>query len=152
MALSLESPNLTRQRVLAEVRKPKTQAGLKALFSYLAQHKGSPNLQLVSFAALNATDVVVADAPCKVYAIYTKKPAASTVASIFKLTDHASTGSATAETLKFPMYTNAEDLIVFYDGLAMAAGATLLAHTTSDGNTGSNAADRADGFVIVGAP
>ena len=152
MALSLESANLVRQRVLAETRKPKTQAQLKALFSYLAQHKGSPNLQFVTFAALQATDTVIADAACKVYAIYTKKPSASTVTSFFKLTDHASTGSGTAETLKFPMLTNSEDLVQFPDGLAMAAGVTLLAHTTSDGTTASAAADRADGWVIVGAP
>lgn len=152
MALSLEAANLTRQRVLAEIRKPKTQATFKMLFNYLSQHKGSPGLQFSVFAALNATDVVVADSPCKVYAIFTKKPTASVVTSFFKLTDHATTGSATAETLKFPMLNGNEDLIVFPDGLAMAAGATLLAHTASDGSSGSVAADRADGFVIVGAP
>ena len=152
MALSLEAPNAVRQRALAEIRKPKTQAGLKALFSYLAQHKGSPQLQFVTFAALAGTDTVIADAACKVYAIFSKKPSGSSTTSFFKLTDHASTGSATAETLKYPMLSTNEDLLVFYDGLAMSAGATLLAHTTSDGNTGSSAADRADGFVIVGAP
>lgn len=152
MALSLEAPNAVRQRALAEIRKPKTQAVLKALFSYLAQHKGAPQLQFVSFAALAGTDVVIADAACKVYAIFTKKPAASTVAALFKLTDHATTGSGTAETVKFPMYTNAEDCVVFFDGLAMANGVTLLSHTTSDGTTATSAADRADGFVVVGAP
>ncbi len=151
MALSLENANIVRQRVLAETRKPKTQAVLKALFSYLSQHKGSPQLQFVSFAALEATSVVIADAPCKLYAIYTKKPSASTVTAFFKLTDHASTGSGTAEDVKYPLKTNAEDLVCFFDGLAMAAGVTLLSHTTSDGTTLTAAADRADGWVIVGA-
>lgn len=152
MALTLERALLTRQRCLAFTRKPKVQMGLKALFSYLDQHKRDPDLQFSTFSALTAADQVAADAACKVYAIYIAKPSGSTVASYFKGTNHASTGSATASDFTLLLPTNNIELITFPDGLAMSAGFTLNSHTTADGSSGTVAADRPSGFVIVGAP
>jgi hypothetical protein len=126
MAVSLEGINLTKQRARAETRKPKIQLLLKTLFSYLAQHKGNPDLQFVAFSGLTSTDVVVADAACKVYAQYMKKPSTSSTAAFVK------------------------DLLIFPDGKSMANGYTLISNTTSGGGTGTAAADQCSGFVIIG--
>lgn len=152
MALTLEAAQFTKQRTVAETRKPKIQAMLKALFSYLAQHKGNPTLQFTAFSALATTSVVIADAACKVYAQYMKKPSTSTTSAFVKGTDHASAGSTNAPDIMVKMETSAEDLILFPDGKPMANGYTLLGCTTAAGATGSAAADQASGFVIVGAP
>lgn len=152
MALSLERALLVRQRTLAFTRKPKIQAQLKAFFSYLDQHKKDPDLQFTAYAALTSTDVVIADAACRLFAVYIEKPSASTVTAFFKLTNHASTGSATASDITQIALTNDIILLQYGDGLAMSAGVTLLSHTTADGSSGSVAADRPNGFVIVGAP
>lgn len=153
MALSLQAANLVRQKTYAETRKPKIQAALKALFSYLAQHAGSPDLQLIPFENLTSgTGVAIADAACKVRAIYAKKPSGSTTASYFKGSDSPTTASATAPEVLTVLPTSNEEIIVFHDGLAMANGFAIRADTAAAGSTGSGAADQPDGFVIVSAP
>lgn len=153
MALSLSGANLVRQRTFAETRKPKIQAALKNLFSYLAQHKGSPDLQLVNFSDLTSgTGTAIADAACRVFAVYAKKPSGSTTASYFKGSDSPTTASATAPELGFVLPTSNEEIVIFPDGLSMANGFAIRADTTAAGSTGSGAADQPDGFVIVGAP
>jgi hypothetical protein len=152
MALSLESAVRVKQRTLAETRKPKIQALLKAFWSYHDQHKRDPDLQFVAFAALETTDVVIADAACKVYLIYIEKPSASATAAFFKGTDHATTGSSTAAELVQKVASNNVELLLYPDGFAMANGFTILSETTADGSSGSSAADRPNGWVVVGAP
>lgn len=150
MALSLESANLTKQRARAETRKPKVQAILKMLFSYLAQHKGNPDLQFTAFDALTTTSTVIADNACKLYALYIKKPKGSTTAAWVQGTDHASVAATTASTFRIALPTDNEELIVFPDGLALAAGLVLITTTAAGGATGSATADAASGFGIVG--
>jgi len=153
MALSTSGINLVRQRTFAETRKPKVQAMLKSLFSYLAQHKGSPDLQLVAFSDLTSgTGTAIADAACRVYAIFAKKPSASTLSAYFKGSDSPTTASATAPEFSMVLASNVEDIVVFPDGLSMANGFAIRSDTTAAGSTGSVAADQPDGFVIVGAP
>lgn len=152
MALSLEITNVVKQRVLAETRKPAIQAQLKTLFSYLAQHKGSPGLQITFFSALAGTDVVAADAACKVYGWYIKKPTASVTAAYLKASNHASALDEASPEVELLLATNQEVFIPFLDGLPMSTGFTIGSNTDSSGSTGSSAADRPDGFVIVGAP
>ena len=153
MALSLSDINLVRQRTFGETRKPKVQAILKALFSYLAQHKGSPDLQIVAFADLTSgTGTAIADAACRVHAIFVKKPSASTVSAYFKGSDSPTTASATAPEFSMVIPSANEDIVVFPDGLSMANGFAIRSDTTAAGSTGSVAADQPDGFVIVGAP
>jgi hypothetical protein len=152
MALSLTGANIVKQKTLAETRRPKIQAVLKAFWSYWAQHKKSADLQFVSFAALETTDVVIADAACKVYLIFIQKPSASSTAAFFKGTDHATTGSSTAAELVQKVAGSDHEMLAYFDGFAMANGFTILSETTADGSTGSSAADRPDGFIVVGAP
>jgi hypothetical protein len=152
MALSLQNPLLVKQKTLADTRKPKIQLLFKALFSYLAQHKGNPDLQLVPFALASSTSIVIADAACKVVGVYVKKPAGSTTSAFFKLTDDETTASATAGALLAELRTNNEELLLFPDGLAMASGVAVRSDTTSAGATGSVTADQPSGFVIIAAP
>jgi hypothetical protein len=43
-------------------------------------------------------------------------------------------------------------MLTFPDGINLSTGLTIVSETTSDGSTGSSAADRSNGFVIIGAP
>lgn len=152
MALSLRNPVLAKQQVLAESRKPKIQLMLKTLFSYLAQHKGNPDIQVVAFSDLQGTASVIADAPCKLMALYVKKPAGSTTAAFVKGSDSSATASATAPALSIELPTNQEELLAFPDGLPFGTGLVLRSDTAADGSTASSAADRSSGFAIIAAP
>ena len=151
MALTLTGANLVRQRTFAETRKPKIQAALKMLFTYIAQHKGSPDLQLVAFGPLSSTVAVIADVACRVHAIYLKKVSTSTTATYFKASDHATVISTTAPEFMTTLPTSNEELIVFGDGLAMANGFSIGAFTTASGATGAATTDQPSGFVLLGA-
>jgi hypothetical protein len=150
MALSLEGAHFVKRKAVLENRAPKIAMLFKALFSYLAQHKGNPDLQYVAFAALTTTATVIADAACRLYALYLKKPAASTTASWVHGTNHASTAASTAATFRAYLPTSNEELLIFPDGLALSAGLVLISVTAAGGATESAAADRATGFGIVG--
>lgn len=152
MALSLQNPLLVFQKALFETRKPKIQAIGKALRSYLVQHKGNPDLQLVPFSELSSGSTVIADAACRVIGLYVKKPTGSTTAAFVKGTDDETTASATAPAVSVELRTNQEEFIVFPDGLPMASGFALRSDTTAAGSTGSVTADQSSGFVIIAAP
>jgi hypothetical protein len=152
MALSLEALNAVKQRCLAETRKASVQAQLKALFSYLSQHKGSPQLQFVAFADLAGTDVVIADVACKIYGWYIKKPSASATAAFVKASDHATALDEADDTMHVRLPTNDEVFISFFDGNAMTTGFTIGSNTTASGTGATAAADKPNGFVLVGAP
>lgn len=126
-----------------------------AFFSWLAQQGGTPNLQVVEFGPLIGTTTVIADAPCKVYAILLKK--ATTTAASFKGTDHATTGSSTAFAVGLTQAAPATgvartDNLLFPKGLPMANGFSILSNTTMAGNTTSAAGDGAQGVVLIGNP
>jgi hypothetical protein len=158
MALSLVDANKVRQAALIHgestggVRSPGVTMLLAALFQYLAQHKKNPDLQIVPFA-LAGSDVVIADAACRLYALVYKKPAASTTNAWFKGSDHATTAAAAADIAAFCVGTSGGNRVypfVFPDGLTLANGLTVVSHTTVNGNTDSSAADLGGGFAIVG--
>ena len=121
-----------------------------AFFSWLAQSNGSPDLQVVPFTYLTGTDTVIANAPCKLYAILLKK--ATATAAYFKGSDHASVSSSTAPEIEFRQNAVQVDQMFFPKGLAMANGFTVSSDTTSDGNTTSAAGDGAAGVVVLGNP
>lgn len=152
MALSLQNPVLVKQKALLDTRKPKIQAIGKALFSYLAQHKGNPDLQLVPFADLAGTASIIADAACKLMGLYIKKPAGSTTAAFIKGSDSSATASATAPALSIELPTNQEEFMAFPDGIPFTVGLVLRSDTAADGSTGSATADKASGFAIIAAP
>lgn len=152
MALSLQNPLLVFQKLLAETRKPKIQLLAKTLKSYLVQHRGNPDLQIVFFSGLSSGSTVIADAACKLVGLYVKKPTGSTTSAFVKGTDDEATASATAPAVSVELRTNQEEFLVFPDGIPMASGLTLRADTTAAGSTGSVTADQPTGFAIIAAP
>jgi hypothetical protein len=120
-----------------------------AFFSWLAQQGGHPDLQVKEFGPLTGTDVVIADVPCKVYAIVMAKLTAT--AAFFKASDHATTSSSTAPEFELKQSAIEVDVIFFPKGWPMANGFTISSDTTSDGNTTTAAGDGATGVVLYGA-
>lgn len=126
-----------------------------AFFSWLSQQGGNPELQVAEFGPLTGTTTVIADAPCKVYAIMLKK--LTTTAASFKGTDHASTGSSTAFAVGQTQAAIASNIprtdnLLYPKGLPMALGFSILSNTTMAGNTTSAAGDGATGVVLLGNP
>jgi len=154
MALSLEDPNLVKQKCRAESRKPKVQAQLKALFSYISQHLSSPNLQFVPFTDLSssASAGIVADVPCKLYGLFVQSPTGASAKAYAKFTDDETTASATAFEVVAGFVATKQEFLAWPDGKPFASGIMARGDTTIDGSTGSSAADRLSGFAIVGGP
>lgn len=153
MALTLENINQVKQRVHDSLRKPGPGEALRGLFKHM-QQLGNPRLQLVPIDLTGGADVVVADVPCKLYALYVKKPEASTTAAWVKGSDHATTAAAAGDVVVPLVGTGGggqEHCLTFNDGLKLANGLTVASHTAVNGNTDSNAADAAGGFAIIGA-
>lgn len=120
-----------------------------AFFGWLANQKGRPPLQVVEFTNLTGTDTVIADAPCRLFAILLKK--ATTTAAYFKGSDNATTSSSTAPEIEFRQNSITSDGLFFPKGNDMANGLTISSDTTSDGAAGSAAGDGASGVVLLGA-
>jgi len=153
MALTLENVNLVKQRTRWETRKAGCMAVLKALWLGLQQN-GNPDLQFVSLDYTGNADQVIANVACRLYALYLKKPAASTVAAWVKLSDHATVCAASGDfviSLIAAAAAGKEFCAVFPDGLPFGTGITTASHTAVDGNTDSADADSCAGFAIVGA-
>ncbi len=119
-------------------------------FSWLAQQGGTPDLQVVEFGPLSSSEVVIADAACKIYAIIQKKLTAT--ASYTKGTDSATTSSDAASEYRQKIEGVNRSMAAYYPtGFPMASGFTMQGNTTADGGTGSST-DGAYGVVLLGAP
>lgn len=154
MALpTLEGINLVKQRTRWDARKPGVSEGLRSLWKHMEQ-LGNPDLYFEAFSGLDSADQVISDSACKLYALFVKKPTASTVDAWMKGSDHATVAAAAADVTAKLVGTaggGREYVLVFHDGLKLATGLTLGCHTTVNGNTKSAAADAATGFAIIGA-
>lgn len=152
MALSLENINLVKQRTRWEVRKPGVSEVFRALWKHM-EAKGNPDLQLVAFDQTGNADSVIADAACKVYAVYFKKPSTSTTAAWLKLSDGTSVAAAGDIVVKLAAAAAAlkEGAIIFPDGVDFGTACEIASHTAVDGSSHSVDADASAGFVIVGA-
>lgn len=153
MALTLSSFEVALRRMIPEGRKAGTQEMARAFRAYL-NTLGNPDLKFLSFSGLETADAVISDAACRVYAIYMKKPAASTTNAWLKGSDHASAAAANGDFVTKLLGTGGggrEYLVIYPDGLPFGTGLTLGCHTTVNGNTKSAVADAATGFAIVGA-
>lgn len=153
MALTLEGILAVKQKANLESRKSGAAMGLRSLWLY-AETLKNPDLQIVFYSGLASADKVVADVACKLYALYSKKPAASTTDSWLKGSDHATTAAANGDVVQKMLGTGGggrEYCPVWHDGLLLGTGLTLGAHTTVNGNIKSNAADAPTGFAIIGA-
>lgn len=154
MSLTLNDVLTTKELARIEARKTGPAAALRSLFIYL-QQIGNPDCLLVSYSGLSSADKVISDSPCKVFAVFMLKPTASTTDAWLKGSDHATVAAANGDFVAKLIGTGGGGRSycpVFHDGLKMGTGFTVGCHTTVNGNTKSNAADAATGFVIVGAP
>lgn len=122
-----------------------------AFFSWLTQQGNKPDLQVVEFSALTNTDVVLADSPCRLFALFLHK--ATATASYFKATDHATTCSTdgTQDVSLRMAQIDTRTAYFWPKGKSFAAGITCQANTTGTGSTGS-AANGADGVALIGKP
>lgn len=153
MALSTERINDVKRRCRMDSRKPGVTESLRALWKHMEQ-LGNPDLQLVALDYSGGADQVVADVACKLYALYLKKPTASTTDAWIKFSDHATTAAANGDLVQKMIGTGGgaqEHCAVWPDGLKFGTGLTTASHTTVNGNTDSAAGDSCIGFAIIGA-
>lgn len=152
MALSLGDPRKVKEKCRFDLRKPGAVEALRGLFKHLEQLR-NPDLQFVPIAA-TGSDEVIADVGCKLYALFLKKPAASTTDAWFKGSNHATTAAANGDIVVYLRGTSGggrEYALTFNDGLPFGTGLTVASHTTVNGSTDSAAADSPTGFAIIGA-
>ena len=164
MALSLENPNLVRQKVYAALsgtNNPSAQHRVwwntaREFFRNWVTEGANANLEFVPFADADITaaggyDTGV-DAACKVYLFYINKRSNAT-AAVAKLFDNITGDSVTTEqTLTMPLDASAQETMQVYPiGFSHATGLVVAAHTTPEGATQSTAGDSGDGFVVIGA-
>lgn len=152
MALSLQDSLLVWRKAAGAALslKPFIKFSLDSLKRWHAQFLGNPDLQFVPFAALSDAETVIADVPCKLYALVLVKAGAAT-ATFSKATDSATTSSDASSELRF--WANAvgqQDCFVWPNGLAFANGITMQGNTTANGGTTSGA-NACSGFAIIGA-
>lgn len=127
---------------------PEVQRQIKTFFETIGQLKNNPNLAVVEFDELSDTDVVLADAPAKLYAIYIQKDTATL--SFSKFHDHATTMDDDASTFREPLQRIGDAFKSLPSGYALAAGLVAQGTTAAETGTGS-ASNGARGFVIIGA-
>lgn len=160
MSLSLENSNLVWQKVKASLDSlgadSVTIAAMKALKEKLAGVGGNPDLQFVAIAATSVDDAsgsVLADAACKLYAVFGKKQATATDVYLSILDDATDdTGVATDVRVILPFLAASHPaLFIEASGLDMATGVVAKAYTDWDGTTDSSSADTPNGFIIIGA-
>jgi hypothetical protein len=154
MALTLEGVNLVKRRTRMDTRNVGSAEALRSLWKHM-ENLGNPDLQFVAISGLDAADKVIADAACKLFAYFIRKPTASTTDAWFKGSNHATVAAANGDIVTYLRGTSGGGrayCVVYHDGLPLSTGLTVGSHTTVNGNTKSAAADAPTGFAIVGAP
>lgn len=149
MSLSLQDILYAKRNALNNSPfKYKTKGALKALFSYLVQYGGQPQLQVVVFDKLGA-NVVLANVACKLYGIFLQKGTVTT--SYAKFTDNATTGATdgTGGTMIVTKGITKEMFLVYPDGLSFANGIAAVANTAPTGSS-SSSTDGPSGMAIIG--
>lgn len=168
MALTTESAGRVRQKAYLSVygtgtgttstnNSPFNYYVFKALFLHLAANKGNPDLfyknvdgtYSASDGGANASQVLC-DAACTLYAVFLRKTGATEV--IFKGSNSATTaGTDGTQDSAIALTVAGSVEIVYPDGRALSSGLTVTENTTRTGSTLTLKANRADGFVIIGA-
>lgn len=143
MALSTQSAVKAKRRAFNAVNtfafRSSLSQLLSALFQELSQKYANPDLQVVELVDTGTTDIVVADAPCKLYALFLKGGSAG---GDFRAADHAS--SANTPTTTIPVAAADPGFgFVYPAGKAYANGITV----DASGSSGVNWS----GFAIIGA-
>lgn len=150
MALTTIAANLVRQSVKSYTRDPGMHLQLDALFRYLSEHKGNPDLYFEAYSDLTA-DTVISDAACRVYFVYGRKQNTATDAYLM-VSDHATAQDTTTGLTLALVEANDDGVIVYPEGQAFATGCVITSSTDADGTTDTTTGDGPDGFVIVGDP
>lgn len=160
MALSLESPNLVRQKVYAALSGTNNPSAKHKLWWTAAREffnqwvtQGNANLEFIPFSEAQADDAdgtALADAACKVYLFYANKLGSAT-ANTVKLFDNATVDTTASEqTLSIPLdAADQESMLIYPTGFSQATGVTVTQHTTIEG--AADGSDGADGFIVIGA-
>lgn len=150
MAISTQDIVFAKRRFFHAVNLDVATKGLAmALFSWLAQQGGKPDLQVVEYGPLSNTDVVIADAACSIRAIIVHKTTAT--ASYTKGTNHATTCSTDGtQDVSLKVADTKYHGLFFPNGLAMSAGFTMQGNTTGTGSSGSST-NGASGVVLLSA-
>lgn len=154
MALTLGDINQVFRKARADARGVGPAEAMRSLSKHM-QQLGNPDLLLVEFGALGTADKVFSDSACKLFALYGKKPTASTTDAWLKVSNHATVAAANGDVVVYFRGTSGggkQYCVVFHDGLPLGTGATAGCHTAVNGNTKSAAADAVTGYAIVGAP
>lgn len=153
MALSLGDINAVFRRARAESRSSGVANAIRGLSAHM-QILGNPDLQFVAFDTSGAVDIVIANVGCKLYALFLKKPTASTTDAWFKGSNHATVAAANGDIVVYLRGTSGGGRSycpTFHDGLPLGTGLTVASHTTVNGSTDSATADSPTGFAIIGA-
>lgn len=154
MALTLQDIVLVKQKCRIDIQKnPGASKSLQALFMHM-NSIGNPDLQYVPVDFTLATDRVVADVACRIFAIVLTKPTASTTDAWPKGSDHATVAAANGDWVQKMIGTGGggrQYCPTYQDGLIMGTGFTMASHTTVNGSTDSATADAATGFALIGA-
>ncbi len=159
MALSLQDGTFVWQKVRTALlgANPATQDAFRTLRQYLATQGQNPQLQFVAIDGnVNASDggntvsQVLADTACTLYGVYLVKRGSTE--TIFKASANATTAAGDG-TQKYAISKAAAGDVyeVYPTGDAVASGLTVTEQTTRTGTTQTLAANRFDGFVIIGA-
>ena len=152
MPLTLQAAVLAKRRAMNyDFQKPHTRRLIRTLFEILSQQKGAPDLQIREFDNLTSTVQVLADAPCRVYALVLTKETAAT--NFTKADDSATAVSGTAPMFQVEMNeTKKEVAFIWPDGWTQATGFSIAAHNEADSATPTSpaAGDGPRGFAIIG--
>jgi len=150
------SANLVKHAVKTRLMDATPAAGeaFRRLFSWLAQHKGKNDLQLLNFTATDgatAGGVVLGSGVARVYAFYVKKTATATQ-NTMKLYDDATddTTAGNAIAALDLRAANEEAWEIYPNGKLLATGLVITDHTTLLGTVDGSAANGGNGFVIIG--
>lgn len=159
MAVTPVNALQAREKARFSSRNPGVFYCLKSFFLHLAANQGNPDLLYVPIdGQINASDggntasQVLADAACKLYLLYLKKNGST--ATSFKASNNATTATTDGtQALGYILTDSAEEnLFCFPTGHAFSTGLTVTENTTATGSTLTLAANKIDGFVIIGAP
>lgn len=152
MPVSTESANLVRQKVMSfPTRDPAVHLALDAFFRYWSEHKSNQDLEYFAFADLT-DDTVAVDAANTLFVVYFRKQNTATDAYPKVFDDAVNSATAGDERVTVFLADGNDDIVlIFPDGMPMAAGIVLTSHTTSNGTTDSTAGDGPNGFLVWGA-
>ena len=169
MALATQSANLVWQKVnkaLANAS-PAAQDAFKALKVVLANQKGNPDLQFLSWTASGALAASGTGAMSSstggvagiagsgtLYGLYAKKTGTGTTASFLTAHDATDNVTGTTQTLAVMKFTNVNDERFYIDpvGVVFLVDLTVSSTTTAAGTTETTGvSDSQGGFAIIGA-